>query len=86
MSKYCFKLDATNQNNIKKIENTVEMFKNEIILMSLTRAQTDLIFNLTQNVIDVYSDVIKSEVPQSEKKMLQKFDEFHIKLKTILQA
>lgn len=86
MSKYCFKIDATDENNLKKIENTIEHFKNQIILMSLTRTQTDHIFNLTQSVIDVYSDAVKSVVPQREEKIHQSLKEFHDQFKATLDS
>ena len=52
MSQHRFVLEATDQNNLKKVEKLTENFKDQIILMSLTNAQTDKIFKLAQDVVD----------------------------------
>lgn len=86
MSKYRFDLKATDENNLKTIENVAEKFKSEIILMSLTRAQTDQMFKLTEDMIDTYSEIIKSFVPVAEKKLRDNINIFHQSIKEILQS
>lgn len=84
MSKYCFKIEATEENTLKRIQNSVENLKDQIILMSLKHEQTNEIFRLVQNVIDTYSDAIQKIVPQSDKKISDRIREFHQCSKDIL--
>lgn len=85
MSKYSFEIPATDENNLEKIENSIEHFKNEIILMSLKSAQTDKIFKLTKSIIGTYSEVIKSVVPLNEKKSLQNINAFQRRMVLLLE-
>lgn len=86
MSKYRFDLKPTDENNLKKIEKVIESFKDEIILMSLTREQTDRIFKQTEAVIDIYSEVIRSIVPQTDTIFLRNINVFHQSLKRTLES
>lgn len=86
MSKYCFQFSATDQNNEKKIQTSVENFKDEVILMALTRDQTNKIFKLTQLVIATYSDVIDAEIPSESTKLRENIKQFHHRLMGTLQS
>lgn len=77
MEKYCFKLHATVENNLKAIEDSVENFKDEILLMTLTRAQNNLIFKLTQSLFDKYSEVICNAIPSTNVKLIEDVNAFH---------
>lgn len=85
MAKYRFELPSINDENIEKIGKSIENFKNEIILMSLTIAQTDKIFKLTESVVDTYSEVIKTIVPATETKSLINLNFIHRRLKETLE-
>lgn len=86
MSKYKFEIKATEHNNSLKLKNSVEKFKNEVILMSLTRSQTNQIFVLLEEVIDTYSHVVKAVVPAAEKKTIEDIKAFDQAAKQIIEC
>lgn len=86
MSKYCFQFNAIDQNNGKKIQTSVEKFKDEIILMALTNDQTNKIFKLAQLVIETYSDVIDAVIPLESTKLRENIKEFRHHLIDTIQS
>lgn len=81
MSKYCFELVATDENDFKKIEKVIENLKNQIILMSLKREQTDQVFKLVDNLIDTYSESVKAVLSRNGSKLIENIDALHRRLK-----
>lgn len=85
MSKYCFKINATSVNNMKKIEDSIENFKSQIILLSITQAQTDQVFKLVESLIDTYSETIIAVVSPNETKLIENIGVFQRLLKVTLE-
>lgn len=79
-----FELEATEKNNLKRIGDSIERFKDQILLMSLTREQTNQIFKLFTHVVDTYTDAIKSVISSSESKLIQSVEEFDFRIKRTL--
>ncbi|XP_055308946.1 uncharacterized protein LOC129572859 [Sitodiplosis mosellana] len=86
MSQNRFVLKATDQNNLEKISKSTENLKNNIILMSLTNAQTDKVLKLAQDVFDTYSEAIENVIPSTEKNVRQNINTLHCRVKEILAA
>lgn len=76
-----FQLDSSNENNLKQIGESVEYFKDQILLMSLTQNQTNKIFKLFGSVFDTYCETMKRVISMNGSKSMQSVNDIQSRLK-----